>query len=79
MRGDLGTFRNLTKLADARVPKFFTGIITAQNEDDGSYQVIVNERQVGYPRVFRSGANRRQLHPRERVVIRQTGVVMEIE
>lgn len=88
MRGDPKTFTTaVAGLAIAKIPRRYTGIVTAQNDDGaedgdgggGSYQVIVNELNVGYPRVYRSGSDRRRLTPRERVTIWQTGVVLEIE
>lgn len=57
--------------------RWYTGRITVL-ETSGYYQVWVHELNVVYPRVARSGPDRRRLLPGDRVVLRQRGLLLEI-
>ncbi len=56
--------------------RWYTGTVTRLNTD-GSYQIWVHELNVVYPRIYRTGPDRRRLLPGERVSLRHQNLVME--
>lgn len=64
-------------LTHPRHERWYSGEIVNLNTD-GTYQVWIRELNVVYPRVPRSGPDKRRLSPLDRCVLRQVGIALEI-